>query len=63
MNTNAYGAMRPFSINRYRFHYCRSTSNGVKPYGMKCPNRAKKAGKQNLWEGTQNGDVLDSKHM
>jgi hypothetical protein len=30
---------------------------------MKCPNRVKKPSKENLWEGKQNGDVLDPKHQ
>jgi hypothetical protein len=63
MNTNAYGAMRPFSINRYRFHQHRSVSHVGSQYGMICPNRVKNASKENLWEGKQNGDVLDSKHL
>jgi hypothetical protein len=63
MNTKAYGAIRPISINRYPFYRCRSASDAGKQNGMKCPNRVKKTGEVTLWEGEQNGDVLDPKHL
>ncbi|MGD2036416.1 MAG: hypothetical protein PVH28_00955 [Desulfobacterales bacterium] len=51
MNTNTYGVIRPFCINRYPFYHCRSESDAGRQYGIKRPNRVKKTGKDDFMGG------------